>query len=194
MRCERILRVCAVMVLAVVAVVGLLVGLPNRDAQVLASPPPAEARRPSVLIIGDSTTVHMISPFRRALDAARIDATIDARSGRTTRQGRAVLARYDVASYDYVVVLLGANGRRENALRDMRALRAMGVDTMATVQAPRQAAVNRAVTKVFGPERITWAGYAKRHGVHTTDRKHYTPRDYQRRADFISRQIAARAR
>ena len=148
---------------------------------------------PDVLVIGDSTTVHMRALFRAALAANGLDATVDAKSGRTTREGRLVLAGYDLSDFDYVVVLLGANGNRANAMRDMRALKAAGVDTMATVQAPEQATVNRAVRRVFGTERITWAGYASRHGIRTTDGKHYSPQDYAARAQYIARQIAQRA-
>ena len=148
---------------------------------------------PRVLIVGDSTTVHMIGPFTAALEAKGVRATIDATSGRTTREGRAVLTSYLPDDFDYVVVLLGANGRRENALRDMRALRAMGVDTVATVQTPRRRRVNAAVRQVFGSDYIAWAGYAGRHGIRTTDGKHYTKRDYRARARYLAAQIAIRA-
>lgn len=149
---------------------------------------------PHVLIVGDSTTVQMIGPFAAALEAHGLRATVDATSGRTTREGRALLARYVPGAFDYVVVLLGANGRRANALRDMRALRAIGVDTVATVQTPRRRPVNAAIRRVFGPERISWAGYAGRHGISTTDGKHYTKRGYRVRARYLAMQIARRAR
>ncbi len=137
---------------------GTKVPIPATDQSTPQPTLPADS--PDVLIIGDSTTVHMLAEFREALAARGLDATIDARSGRTTREGRAVLAAYDVESFDYVAVLLGANGLRANALRDMQALRAAGVDTMATVQAPQRRLVNRAVRRVFGADRIRWAGYA----------------------------------
>lgn len=154
--------------------------------------PVVPAGAPRVLIVGDSTTVHMRAAFEIALAARGLAATIDARSGRTTREGRAVLALYPLADFDYVVVLLGANGKRANALRDMTALRRMGVDTMATVQAPERATVNRAVRAVFGAERITWAGHADRLGITTTDGKHYTRAAYDERARYLAGEIAER--
>ena len=166
-----------------------------------ASPAPAAsmtarqvtAAAPTVLIIGDSTTVHMRPAFDAALAAQGLRATIDARSGRTTFEGRAVLAGYRPAEYDLVVVLLGANGRRATALRDIRALKALGVDVMATVQAPRQRVVNDGVRRVFRAERIAWAGYARQRGITTTDGKHYTPAAYEVRARYLAAQIARRA-
>ena len=74
----------------------------------------------------------------------------------------------------------------------MRALRALGVDTVATVQAPRGRLVNRAIRQVFGRERIRWAAYANRHDIRPTDGKHYTQRAYRIRARYMARQIARR--
>ncbi len=167
---------------------------PVQAAGPAAAPTRVAATSPTVLVIGDSTTVHMRETFAKALTAQGLHATIDAKSGRTTYEGRAVLAQYDPADYDLVVVLLGANGRRENAVRDMKALKARGVDVMATVQAPRQKTVNSAVRRVFGGERITWAGYAGKHHIATTDGKHYTATDYRVRARYLAAQIAKRAR
>ena len=170
--------------------VGTNVPIPATDQSTPQPTLPADS--PDVLIIGDSTTVHMLAEFREALAARGLDATIDARSGRTTREGRAVLAAYDVESFDYVAVLLGANGLRANALRDMQALRAAGVDTMATVQAPQRRIVNRAVRRVFGADRIRWAGYADSRAIATTDAKHYTPQAYRVRARYLAGEIAER--
>ncbi len=75
----------------------------------------------------------------------------------------------------------------------MRALRAAGVDTMATVQAPQRGTVNSAVRQVFAAQRITWAGYADSRGIATTDGKHYTAQAYRARARYIAGQIAERA-
>ena len=146
-----------------------------------------------MLIIGDSTTVHMLAGFEAALVAKGLDPTIDARSGRTTTKAARVLQGYDLESFDYVAVLLGANGRRANAVRDMRALRAAGVDTMATVQAPRARDRQQCRAPVFAAQRITWAGYADSRGIATTDGKHYTSQAYHARARYIAGQIAERA-
>lgn len=186
---------------ALVLVVALMAAVPTpasgRAFSASSSPATGPAATvssvPTVLIIGDSTTVHMRAAFESALAAQGLAAIIDAKSGRTTFEGRAVLAKYDPADYDLVVVLLGANGRRENAVRDMKALKARGVDVVATVQAPRQGKVNKAVRRVFGAERITWAGYAKKHHISTTDGKHYTAADYRSRARYLAAQIARRA-
>jgi hypothetical protein len=154
---------------------------------------PASAHTaPRVLIIGDSTTVDMRDTLDRDLRGYGLDPTIDARNGRTLKQGRTVLASYDLSKYDYVVVLLGTNGKRSSSERNMRALKAMGVDTVATVQTPKKRKVNRAAKTVFGTERIPWAGYAKAHGIHTKDGKHYTRAGYRKRAAYISKQIASR--
>lgn len=189
------------------AVLGLVAGLaplgspaqarPATDTSLVAPAPAASSSAmaesaPDVLIIGDSTTVHMLREFQAALAARGLDATVDARSGRTTYEGRGVLARYDLTTFDHVVVLLGANGKRENARRDMRALRRAGVDTMATVQAPRGKKVNQAVRAVFAGQRIRWAGFAAKRGIGTTDGKHYTRAAYRVRARYLARQIAAR--
>ncbi len=156
--------------------------------------PATPVSSPRVLIVGDSTTVHMRSSFEAALAARRLDATIDARSFRTVAEGRRVLQTYDVREFDLVVVLLGANGRRSASLRNMQALRVAGVDTVATVQAPRQRVVNRAVRAVFGRHRISWAGHAARLGIRTTDGKHYSPAGYRERARYLAGEIAERVR
>jgi hypothetical protein len=174
---------------------GALLGAPSPTAATTTeSPTPLPSDAPAVLIIGDSTTVHMRDAFEAALRARGLDATVDAKSGRTVLEGRRVLASYDVSDYDYVVVLLGANGKRSSSLRNMRALKAAGVDTVATVQAPEQATVNGAVRSVFGTDRIPWAGHAKRLGIRTTDGKHYTRAAYAERARYLARKIAERSR
>lgn len=157
-------------------------------AAIVVVPAPADA--PTVLIIGDSTTYYMLDRFVAALEARGIAATIDAKSGRTVLQGRGVLATYDVSAFDHVVVLLGANGKRSSSLRNMKALKAAGVDTMATVQTPDSKPVNRAVIAVFGAQRITWAGYAKAHGISPFDGKHYRAAGYQARARYLAGAIA----
>jgi lysophospholipase L1-like esterase len=146
----------------------------------------------TALIIGDSTTVHMPT-FPAELERRGITATIDAVSGRSVYQGRAVLARHDPAAYDIVAILLGANGLRPTMRRNFRALRRMGADTAATVQAPRQRVVNDAIRGVFGDLRISWAGWAAAHGITTTDGKHYTSEDYRTRARYLATAIARRA-
>ena len=188
-------RAAAVLVaLAVVQASPLLLGWARVPDAVGATTPAAAAAAPrSVLIIGDSTTVHMRSAFEAALVARGLEATIDAVSGRTVLEGRRALARHDMSAYDYVVVLLGANGRRASSARNMRALRAAGVDTVATVQAPEQRVVNDAIRATFGRARITWAGHATRLGIRTTDGKHYTRAAYNERARYLAREIAERA-
>ncbi len=145
--------------------------------------------RPRVLIIGDSTTRHMEALLRAELVARGIDPTIDAVSGRTVRQGLAALDGHrPLYRFDLIVALLGANGLRENMRRDFAALRRMGVDTAATVQAPGRRTINRAVRAVFGADRIPWAGWADARGIRPYDGKHY--RDYTPRAQYIAERIA----
>jgi hypothetical protein len=147
--------------------------------------------RPRVLVIGDSTTRHMADQLHDELDARGIAPTIDARSGRTVRQGLGVLrSRWDVDEYNLVVALLGANGHRPNMRRDFARLKAAGVHTAATVQAPQQRSVNNAIREVFGTDRIRWAGFAKRLGIRPYDGKHY--KDYGPRAQYIASRIAAK--
>lgn len=197
----------AAVVVVVVLVVGLLAAAPGSASPVVPARPSdtylgprhvlvrtaGTPGGPTVLVVGDSTTVQMIRPFAAALQARGLRATVDATVGRTTREGAAVVARYLPGDFDYVAVLLGANGRRANALRDMTVLRSLGVDTVATVQTPRRRLVNDAVRRVFGSQHIRWAGYAGRRGITPTDGKHYTARDYRIRARYLAAQIARRA-
>lgn len=52
--------------------------------------------------------------------------------------------------------------------------------------------VNRAVRRVFGADRIRWAGYADSRTIATTDAKHYTPQAYRVRARYLAGEIAER--
>jgi lysophospholipase L1-like esterase len=143
---------------------------------------------PTVLIIGDSTTYHMSRFLRAELVLRGITSTIDAVSGRTVYQGRDALKRHDITEYDLVVVLLGANGYRDTMGTNFRALRRLGADTVATVQAPGRRKINDAIRSTFS-QRIKWAGYADRRGIHPYDGKHYTKAEYKVRAEYIAKKI-----